>query len=50
MAGNIIATIPTSHTAKNEEIILASGELKMSAIVEIGMTVAEDLVAMDEEV
>ena len=50
MAGNIIATIPTTHTTRNEAITPTSGVLNMLAIVAIGRTGAAELICMGEEV
>jgi hypothetical protein len=47
IAGNIIATIPTTHTRRNDEIMPTSGEKNMLAIEEIEMI--EVLIAIGSE-
>ena len=43
-----MATIPTTHTNRNDDMMAASGEKKILAIEEIGM--AEVLIAIGSEV
>ena len=49
MAGNIIATMPTIHTKRNEDMVAAFGELNTVAMVAIGRADIDDPIAMDEE-
>jgi len=49
MAGNIIATMPTTHTKRNEDMVAAFGELNIVAMVAIGRADTDDSIAMDEE-
>jgi hypothetical protein len=49
MAGNIMATIPTTHTTKNEESMPMSGEPNMLAIVAMGMAVGVGPIVVGEE-